>query len=265
MAAPPKKDDDDPNAPVSYFKKVRPIFQAQCQGCHQPAKAQGGYVMTDFAKLLAGGEECAQDGTRAIVFAGGAGVFCAGNDIADFLQAGAKGLSGSPALQFIRKIATCTVPMIAAVDGLAIGIGTTMTLHCDLVYASPRAVFKMPFVDLGLVPEAGASLLVPARFGMGKATEMLMLGDAFDAGEAQRIGLVNAMIAPDQLLAHALAQAERLAAKPGEALAATRRLMRGDIAALSARIETEIEAFSKGMQSAEARQIFAAFLAKSKG
>ena len=206
------------------------------------------------------------DGTRAIVFAGGEGVFCAGNDIADFMMAaGGSGMAGSPALQFIRKIATCTVPMIAAVDGLAIGIGTTMTLHCDLVYASPRAVFKMPFVDLGLVPEAGSSLLVPQRFGLGKASEMLLLGDAFDATEAHRTGLVNAILAPENLLAHAMAQAERLAAKPREALAMTRQLLRGDTAAVSARIETEIEAFSTRMKSAEARQIFMAFLAKSKG
>lgn len=206
------------------------------------------------------------DGTRAIVLAGGEGVFCAGNDIADFMMAAqGNGLADSPALQFIRKLATCTVPMIAAVDGLAIGIGTTMTLHCDLVYASPRAVFKMPFVDLGLVPEAGSSLLVPARFGMGKASEWLMLGEAFDAAEAHRTGLVNAIVAPDRLLAHAMAQAERLAAKPREALAMTRQLLRGDHAALSARIETEIAAFSGRMKSAEARQIFMAFLAKAKG
>lgn len=208
----------------------------------------------------------ATDGTRAIVIAGSEGIFCAGNDIADFLKAGqASGFGDMPALDFIRLLATNPVPLIAAIDGPAIGIGATLILHCDLVYASPRALFRMPFVDLGLVPEAGSSLLVPQRVGMAKASEFLLLGAAFDASEALRLGLVNAVLPPDTLIAHAMAAAQKLAAKPKIALAATRRLLRGDPGILLARIEAEIEIFSAGMKSPQARQIFEAFLLKSKG
>ena len=219
-----------------------------------------------YAALTQAIRAAATDGTRAIVIAGGEGIFCAGNDIADFLRAGAEqGFDGMPALDFIRLLATNTIPLIAAIDGPAIGIGTTLILHCDLVYASPRALFRMPFVDLGLVPEAGSSLLVPMRVGMAKATEFLMLGEAFDAADALRLGLVNAIVAPEALLAHAMAQAKKLAVKPAHSLVATRRLMRGDSAALLARIEEEIAVFAAGMKTPQARQMFEAFLARSKG
>ena len=208
----------------------------------------------------------ANDDIRAIIFMGADGVFTAGNDIGDFLRAGEQGdMSASPALHFIKTIAATATPLIAAVDGLAIGIGTTMLLHCDLVYASPRAKFRMPFVDLALVPEAASSLLLPQRVGIAKATELLMLGEGFDAAEALRLGLVNAIVAPDALNAHALAQAEKLAAKPAAALAATRRLLRGDPGLLADRIDLEIQALSIAMQSAEARQIFQSFLNRDKG
>ena len=201
----------------------------------------------------------------AIVLAGGEGVFTAGNDIGDFLKAGQlHDFETMPALVFIRTLASATTPMIAAVDGLAIGIGTTLTLHCDLVYATSRTRFRMPFVDLALVPEAAASLIIPHRVGLAKATEWLMLGEAYDASEALRLGLINAILEPHKLLAHALAQGQKLATKPRKALAATRRLIRGDTSALLARIEMEMHAFAEGMKSAEARQVYAAFLAKSK-
>ena len=208
----------------------------------------------------------ADAGTRAIVIAGSGGVFTAGNDIADFLSAGTTpGLVAQSPLAFITAIATCTTPLVAAIDGLAIGVGTTLMLHCDLVYASPRAKFRMPFVDLALVPEAASSLLLPQRIGMAKASEFLMLGEGFDAAEAFRLGLVNAIVEPDVLISHARAMAEKLAAKPAAALAATRRLLRGDVQQVAARIETEMQAFRAAMQSPEARQIFSAFLNKSKG
>ena len=204
--------------------------------------------------------------TAAIVFCGGEGVFTAGNDIGDFLKAGLlHHFETFPALVFIRTIASATTPMIAAVDGLAIGIGTTLTLHCDLVYATARTMFRMPFVDLALVPEAASSRIIPQRVGLAKASEMLMLGEGYPASEALRLGLINAIAEPQALVAHALAQAQKLAAKPRKALAATRRLIRGDTSALLARIDEEMHAFAEGMKSAEAQQAYAAFLAKSKG
>lgn len=198
----------------------------------------------------------------AIVIRGSGGCFTAGNDIADFLHHAGAG-EAMPAFRFVKAIAACQTPLVAAVEGVAVGIGTTLVFHCDLAYAAPDAKFRMPFVDLGLVPEAGSSLLAPQRFGAAKAAEFLLLGDAFDAAEAQRLGLVNAVVASDRLQAHALEQAKRLAAKPRAALAATRRLLRGDHAALMARIDEEARLFADAMASVEARAAFQTFLARS--
>jgi enoyl-CoA hydratase/carnithine racemase len=162
----------------------------------------------------------------------------------------------------VRRLAELGTPLVAAVEGFAIGVGTTLLLHCDLVYAEPGATFRLPFVDLGLVPEAGSSLLLPRRVGLAKATEMLMLAEPFDAAEALRLGIVNAVVPPDALLAHALDRAARLAAKPREALRATRRLIRGDRAPLIAAIEAESAAFAAALASPAAREAFQSFLAK---
>ena len=199
----------------------------------------------------------------AIVIEGSGGNFTAGNDISDFLAV-SEGTGEFPALHFIRRLVRCETPLVAAVDGFAIGIGTTMLFHCDLVYATPNAIFRMPFVDLGLVPEAGASLLVPQRVGLQKATEWLLLGEAFGADEACRLGLVNAVVGRDELSGLALSRAHALAAKPRAALAATRRLVRGDRSALIERVEAETRAFEAALRSAEARAAFAAFLNKTK-
>jgi enoyl-CoA hydratase/carnithine racemase len=197
----------------------------------------------------------------AVLFRGAGGDFTAGNDLADFLDA-AETTAELPAFAFIKTLAACETPLVAAVEGVAIGIGATLTLHCDLVYASPGALFRMPFVDLGLVPEAASSLLLPRRIGLAKASQFLLLGDAFGADEALRLGLVNEIIAAGKLRAYALAQAERLAAKPREALMATRRLIRGDRDAVSARIEAEGRDFSAALASGEARAAFSSFLRK---
>jgi enoyl-CoA hydratase/carnithine racemase len=140
-----------------------------------------------------------------------------------------------------------------------------MLLHCDLVYAAPDASFRMPFIDLGLVPEAASSLLLPRAAGMKKAVEWLMLGDAFDAATAERHGIVNAVIPRERLRDHARAQARRLAEKPARALAATRALLRGDPAAVLARIDQEGAAFAKALASPEAREAFLRFMAKGAG
>lgn len=200
---------------------------------------------------------------RAVVLTGSGGSFTAGNDLADFLAV-AEGAQGAarPAHAFIARLVDLGTPLVAAVEGVAVGIGTTLTLHCDLVYAAPSALFRMPFVDLGLVPEAGSTFLLPRRVGTAKATELLMLAEPYGAAEALRLGLVNAVIEADQLVAHAVSQARRLAAKPPDALCATRRLLRGDSADLKSAIELEMAAFTAALKSPEAKAAFSAFLAR---
>jgi enoyl-CoA hydratase/carnithine racemase len=197
----------------------------------------------------------------ALVLSGKGGVFTAGNDIADFLAVAMHEAGEFPAWRFVSKLAEFEKPLVAAVDGLAIGVGTTLLFHCDLVYATPEARFQMPFVDLGLVPEAGSSLLAPQRFGRAKAAEFLLLGEPFGAEEALRLGLVNAVVPQGELLAHATEKAAALAAKPREALLATRRLMRGDNEAVKAQMAAETHAFSAALKSPEAHAAFQAFLA----
>ena len=195
----------------------------------------------------------------AVLFAGRGDAFCAGNDLKDFL-AGPEG--GAAAFAFIRAIVAFDKPLVAAVQGLAVGVGTTMLFHCDLIYAAPDARFVMPFVNLGIVPEAGSSLLAPALMGHAKAAAMLMLGEPMDAEGADRAGLVTAIVPADQLLDHARARAAALMAKPPQALAVTRRLMKGDPAMLTARIEEEARLFRESLTSPEAQEAFTAFFEK---
>ncbi len=195
----------------------------------------------------------------AVVFAGSGGAFTAGNDIADFLEASAEP-GEFPAFTFIKTLAACEKPLVAAIEGIAIGIGATMMLHCDLVYVAPGTVFRLPFVDLGLVAEAASSLLLPRRVGMAKAAELLLLCEPFGAEDAVRLGLANAIIPAFELSGFAIERAGRLATKPSAAVAATRRLMRGDGEEIFARIEEEARLFCAAMRSREARETFAAFL-----
>ncbi|MEJ7934710.1 enoyl-CoA hydratase-related protein [Sphingobium sp. AN558] len=195
----------------------------------------------------------------AIMVTGEGDAFCAGNDLKDFM-AGPEG--GEAAFAFIRALAAFDKPLVAAVQGLAVGIGTTMLFHCDLVYAAPDARFIMPFVNLGLVPEAGSSLLAPATMGHAKAAAMFLLGEPLDAQAADSAGLVTAIIAGDALLAHARAKAHLLMTKPPQALAATRRLFKGDQSALIARIDEEARLFKERLMSPEAQEAFAAFFEK---
>jgi enoyl-CoA hydratase/carnithine racemase len=205
----------------------------------------------------------AADEIGAVLIGGTAGVFTAGNDLADFLAFAAT-TETMPAGRFIHSLARFEKPIVAAVDGPAVGIGTTLCFHCDLVYAAPGARFQMPFVSLGLVPEAGSSLLAVQRFGLARAAEYLMLGDAFDAATAARIGLANAVVEAADLHAHALAKAKALAAKPRAALLATRRLLRGDPEPLHAQMAREDALFAEALASPDAKAAFNAFLQKSK-
>lgn len=204
----------------------------------------------------------AEPDVRVHLFCGLPGLFTAGNDIADFV-AGVEGAAA--AFAFVRILPVITKPIIAAVDGHAIGIGTTLLFHCDLVYATPSAVFITPFLDLGLVPEAGSSLLAPLRLGHARAFELLVLGAPFDAEKAKSAGLVNEIVPAGRLEEVARASALRIAGKPPEALALSRRLLRTDPGAVIARIDEEAALFQQRLASAEARAAFAAFFAKRAG
>jgi enoyl-CoA hydratase/carnithine racemase len=222
-----------------------------------------------YERLTAAFEEASADaGVGALLIAGAPGVFTAGNDIGDFLaaaMAASAANTSAPGPRFIYTLAKFDKPLVAAIDGPAVGIGTTLCFHCDLVYAAPSARFAMPFVNLGLVPEAGSSLLAVQRFGAAKAAEALMLGESFDAEAARALGLVNAVVASEALLGHAFAKAQALAAQPREALLATRRLLRGDLAPLLARMDEELRLFHERLRSPEAKAAFMAFMGKAKG
>lgn len=194
-----------------------------------------------------------------VLIVGRGDAFSAGNDLADFMS-GPEGAEA--AFTFIRAIAAFDKPLVAAVQGLAVGVGTTMLFHCDLVYAAPDARFVMPFVNLGIVPEAGSSLLAPATLGYTKAAAMLLLGEPMDAEAADRAALVTAVVPADRLLDHARGAAATLMAKPPQALLATRRLMKGDPAPVLERIDEEARIFREAMQSPEAREAFDAFFQK---
>jgi enoyl-CoA hydratase/carnithine racemase len=167
-------------------------------------------------------------------------------------------------LRFIKTLARFEKPLIAAVDGMAIGIGTTMLLHCDLVYASPSASLKIPFVDLGLTPEGGSSVLLPRRCGLARASELLLLGEEISAERAESFGLVNEVVPARDLRGHALVKAKALAAKPRKALAATRKMLRGDLDALSLVMDEEGREFAARLAMPEARAALLAFTNKDK-
>lgn len=190
---------------------------------------------------------------------GAPGIFTAGNDIADFMSVAQGGEFDPDASGFLQALATTEKPMVAAVDGMAVGVGTTLLLHCDIVYASPEAFFKTPFMDLGLFPEAASTLLMPARIGYGPAFEMLCLGEGFDAERALRVGLVNAIYPAAELETRAREVALALAAKPAEAMKAARRLMRREPAQVLTRVDEEIAVFRERLRSPEAKRAFQAF------
>ena len=198
---------------------------------------------------------------RCVVIAGGPGAFSAGNDLAEFSQAAASGKGLAPsATRFLYALAQSERPLVAAVQGLAVGVGTTMLLHCDHVVAGDDARFSTPFVALGLVPEAASSLLAPRLMGHRRAFELLVMGRTLDAVAAQACGLVNASVPPGDVDAEAMKAADHIAALPAEAVAASRRLMRGSPDEAIARIDEEVRLFKERLQSAEAQAAFGAFL-----
>jgi enoyl-CoA hydratase/carnithine racemase len=203
------------------------------------------------------------DAIRCVMFAGAPGVFCAGNDIADFLKASEGGLD-TRAVEFLKALARCQKPRVAAVGGVAIGVGTTMLLHCDYVVAAADAVLSTPFLKLGLIPEAASTLLAPMRMGHARAFSMLVMGRPLSAAEAKDAGIVNAVVAAAEVDDVALKAAQEIAALPPGAVAVTRELLRNHPDDIVKRIEAESAHFKDLLKSDEARAAFQTFLARKK-
>jgi enoyl-CoA hydratase/carnithine racemase len=201
-------------------------------------------------------------GVRVMLIEGAGDAFTAGNDLQDFL-AHAQQDGPRPVLDFLQVFSHAAKPIVAAVHGVAVGVGTTMLAHCDLVYAAEGARFSMPFVNLGLCPENASSFLLPSICGYQRAAELLMFGDAFDAAKAREVGLVNAVVPLAELGATAAAAAQKLATKPPASLRLTKRLLRRAwMPEIEAALDAESKAFAERLSSPEAKEAFTAFFEK---
>ena len=235
------------------------VFQIEI---HRPEKknALTAEMYTAMADALEAAE--ADSATRVILIHGSNGNFTAGNDLNDFLRNPPAG-KNSPVFRFINGFANLQKPFVAAVEGVAIGVGTTILLHCDLAYAGTGARFCLPFANLGLTPEAGSSLLLAQRVGHVRAAEMLMLGEQFDANAALYAGLVNAVVPDGQVIEHALARCQQLATQPATSIRQTKALMmHGQRALINETMARESIIFGQQLVSAEAKEAFSAFLEK---
>ncbi|MEM1039699.1 MAG: crotonase/enoyl-CoA hydratase family protein [Pseudomonadota bacterium] len=220
-------------------------------------------MYAQMAKALTDAD--ANDAIRVTAFLGQPEVFTSGNDLMDFLSVAQGGEHGTEVQDFLRAMITCQTPVVAGVDGLAVGVGCTMLMHCDMVFASPRAWLQTPFVDLGLVPEAGSSLLGPSIMGYQHAFALLAMGERFPAQKAQDAGLVHSIVEPELVDQSTLAAARMLSEKPPQALATARRLLRGNTAPLMERMQEEGGLFAEALKSDEARNAFMAFMSKKAG
>jgi len=201
---------------------------------------------------------------RCVVLAGAPGAFCAGADIGEFLEAAERGGLRPKTQEFLHALARNNKPLVAAVGGLAVGIGTTMLFHCDHVVAASDATFVTPFARLGLIPEAASSLLAPLRMGHARAFALLVMGRPLSAAEAKDAGLVNTVVDAAAVEATALQAAREIAGLPPGAVTVARKLMRGRLDDVIAQIDTELAHFGERLQSAEARAAFSSFLARRK-
>ncbi len=201
---------------------------------------------------------------RAVILTGGQGVFSAGADIGEFLESAQSGGLRPHTLEFLKALAHNEKPLVAAVGGLAVGIGVTMLFHCDYVVAAANATFTTPFLKLALIPEAASSLLAPMRMGYARAFSMLVMGRPLSAEQAKEAGIVNEVVDAAQVEAAALKAAQEIAALPAGAVAVSRRLMRGHLDAVTKQIDTEVMHFKDRLTSDEARAAFSAFLARKK-
>lgn len=197
---------------------------------------------------------------RCVVLTGCPAGFCSGNDIGDFVAMTQSGALGAPVLHFLYALARCEKPLVAAVSGAAIGVGTTMLFHCDHVVAASDAKFSAPFVALGLIPEAGSSLIAPRLMGHARAFSLLVMGQVFSAEDAKAAGFVNAIVSPAEVETAARAAAHTIAKLPPEGVLLTRRLLRGSSEEIVDRIGEEVRQFKRRLQKPEAREAFAAFL-----
>ncbi|MGO1161022.1 crotonase/enoyl-CoA hydratase family protein [Brucella pseudogrignonensis] len=215
-----------------------------------------------MAKALIDGD--ADDAVRVHVFFGVPGAFSAGNDMQDFMAAASGDGLGNDILDFLNALSSAKKPIVSGVDGLAIGIGTTIHLHCDLTFATGHALFRTPFVDLGLVPEAASSLLAPPLMGHQKAFALLALGHGFDAQAALEAGIVYKIVESNDLEPEALKAAEEIASKPPQAMQIARSLMRLPAEPVSNRITREAKYFAERLTSDEAKEAVMAFLSRKK-
>ena len=208
-------------------------------------------------------EANANPAVRCVLITGQPGVFTAGNDLEDFMRN--KEGEELPSVAFMRALAACEKPVIAAVTGLAVGIGTTMLLHCDLVYVSQDARLSMPFVGLGLVPEFASSLMLPALVGHAKAAELLMLGEPFGADQAVALGIANAVLPAGDVIEHARRVAERFNALAPAAVRETKKLLKQPrMDAVLRAIAAEVAVFSDRLGGPEAKEALSAFFQKRK-
>lgn len=199
------------------------------------------------------------DDTRVLIITGSSDCFTAGNDVMDFMMRPPTG-EDSPVAQFLKILPTFTKPLIAAVEGIAIGVGTTMLLHCDLAYAGRDSQFRMPFVNLGLCPEAGSSYLLPKIMGHTRASELLLLGDVFDTEKALEYGIINSITDSGAALDAALEAAQKIAKQPPAAVRLCKSLTRqGSAQALEDAMSLEGKEFVQRLTSPEAAEAFSAF------
>jgi len=207
----------------------------------------------------------ADAGVRAVLITGQPGVFTSGNDIEDFMSRPPSHGMDAPVFQFMLALVDCDKPVIAAVTGAAIGIGTTMLLHCDFAYVCDEARLAMPFVSLGLVPEFASSLLLPQLMGQARAAEKLLLGDPFTGADAVEYGLANAVLPAGEVVNHARRVAERFNSLPPGAVREAKKLLRApQTEAIRQTIRTEAELFAARLRSPEAMEAFQAFFQKRK-
>jgi enoyl-CoA hydratase/carnithine racemase len=223
-------------------------------------------TMAMYDAMAAAIESASQNpALRCLLIAGAPTVFCAGNDIGDFLKAaGAGGALGAPILRFLYALARCETPLVVAVKGNAVGVGTTMLMHCDHVVAASDARFATPFVGLGLVPEAASSLIAPRLMGHARAFSLLVMGRPLSADEAKAAGLVNTVVAAETVEAEAMKATREIASLPPQGVLASRRLLRGKPDEIVARIDEEAELFKTRLQSAEARAAFEVFMIRKR-
>lgn len=201
---------------------------------------------------------------RVVLLAGMPGVFTSGHDVDDLRDQAAGGAFAESPIRFMKTLATLDKPVVAGVDGLAVGIGTTMLFHCDFVVASEWSIFSSPFADMGLPPEAGASLLAPSIMGYHVAFELMVMGEQFDAQRALAAGLVNRVVSPEEVEDTAFGHARALSAKPPQAVRLARRLMRGDRRDVVNRISLEANSFPELLRSPNAHDALQTFLDRNR-